>query len=259
MGKPGDAGMNLKDHRSTRVRNGEITEIDDTIVIEDRFQILFNNRPVTDIIASRDQLRELGAGFVITEGLTRCVDKVKLEGDRILVFADTGCNASLSKKELGSSGGMSLQKEPGTVSSDLQITPEDVVSWTREIETEVWRKTGAVHCSVLISEGKCVVKSSDVGRHNTVDKVVGHAILNRIDLSGCVIGCTGRQPAGMVKKYSNAGIPIVISRAASTDKGIATAETAGITLVCFSRGDRFTIYTHPERILGAGFSLSSER
>jgi FdhD protein len=259
MGRSGDAKMNLKDHRSTRVRNGEITEIEDTIVIEDRFRILFNNRPVTDIIASRDQLRELGAGFVITEGLTRCVDKVKLEGDRILVFADTGCNASLSKKELGSSGGMSLRKEPGRVSSDLQITPEDVVSWTREIETEVWRKTGAVHCSVLISEGKCVIKSSDVGRHNTVDKVVGHAILNRIDLSGCVIGCTGRQPAGMVKKYANAGIPIVISRAASTDKGIATAETAGITLVCFSRGDRFTIYTHPARILGAGFSLSSER
>ena len=251
--------MNLKDHRSIRVTIGEVTEIDDTIVIEDRFQILFNNRPVTDIIASRDQLKELGAGFVITEGLTRCVDKVKLEGDRILVFADTGCDASLSKKELGSSGGMSLQKQPGKVSSDMQITPEDVVSWTREIETEVWRKTGAVHCSVLISEGKCVVKSSDVGRHNTVDKVVGHALLNKIDLSGCVIGCTGRQPAGMVKKYANAGIPIVISRAASTDKGIATAGTAGITLVCFSRGDRFTIYTHPERILGAGFSLSSER
>jgi FdhD protein len=212
--------MNLKDHRSIRVRNGEVTEIDDTIVIEDRFQILFNDRLVTDIIASRDQLLELGAGFVITEGLTRCVDKVKLDGDRILVYADTGCDVSRSKKELGSSGGMSILKEPGIVSSALQITPEDVLLWTREIETEVWRKTGAVHCSVLICEGKCVVKSSDVGRHNTVDKVVGYAILNRMDLSGCVIGCTGRQPAGMVKKYANAGIPVVISRAASTDKGM---------------------------------------
>jgi FdhD protein len=251
--------MNLKDHRSIRVRNGEVTEIDDTIVIEDRFLVLFNDRPVTDIVASRDQLCELGAGFVITEGLTRCVDKVKRDGDRILVYADTGCDVSRSKKELGSSGGMSILQEPGTVSSDIQITPEDVVSWTREIETEAWRKTGAVHCSVLFCEGKCVVKSSDVGRHNTVDKVVGYAILNRIDLSRCVIGCTGRQPAGMVKKYANAGIPVVISRAASTDKGIATAEAAGITLVCFSRGDRFTIYTHPERILGARFSPSWKR
>ena len=248
--------MNLKTHHSIRVRNGEVTEIDDTIVIEDRFQILFNDRPVTDIVASRDQLSELGAGFVITEGITRCVDKVKLEGDHILVYADTGCDVSRSKKELGSSGGMSFLKEPGVVSSDIQITTEDVISWTREIETEVWRKTGAVHCSVLLCEGRCIVKSSDVGRHNTVDKVVGHAILNRIDLSKCVIGCTGRQPAGMVKKYANAGIPIVISRAASTDKGIATAEAAGITLVCFSRGDRFTIYTHPERISDAGISLS---
>jgi FdhD protein len=244
--------MNLDHHLGIQVRNGEIAEITDAIVIEDRFRILFNDCPVTDMIASRDQLPELGAGFVITEGLTRCVDKVKIDGDRILVYADRGCDVARSKKEVGSSGGTSLHAVPGKVSSDLRITPEDVFSCTRGIETEVWRKTGAVHCSVLFSEGKCVVKSSDVGRHNTVDKVVGHAILNGIDLSRCVIGCTGRQPAGMIKKDANAGIPIVISRAASTDKGIAAADAAGITLICFSRGDRFTIYTHPERILGAG-------
>jgi FdhD protein len=243
--------MDLDHHHGIQVRNGELSEINDTIVIEDRFRILFNDCLVTDMIASRDQLRELGAGFVITEGLARCVDKVKLDGDRILVYADRGCDVSRSKKVIGSSGGTSILQEQGKVSSDIRITPEDVFSCTREIETEVWRKTGAVHCSVLFSEGKCVVKSSDVGRHNTVDKVVGHAILNGLDLSRCVIGCTGRQPAGMVKKDANAGIPVVISRAASTDKGIAAADAAGITLVCFSRGDRFTIYTHPERILGA--------
>jgi len=230
--------MILKDHRSIRIRNGEVTEIDDIIVVEDQFQILFNDLPVTDIVASRDQLPELGAGFVITEGLTRCVDKVKLEGNRILVYADTGCDVSRSKKELGSSGGMSIQKEPRTVSSGIKITPEDVILWTREIETEVWRKTGAVHCSVLFYEGKCLVKSSDIGRHNTVDKVVGHAILNRIDLSGCVIGCTGRQPAGMVKKYANAGIPVVISRAASTDKRVSGSRVASGARSCSRRSRR---------------------
>jgi len=243
--------MNLDHHYGIQVRKGELSEINDTIVIEDRFRILFNDCLVTDMIASRDQLRELGAGFVITEGLARCVDKVKIDGDRILVYSDRGCDVSLSKKEVGSSGGTSILLEQGKVTSDLRIAPEDVFSCTRGIETEVWRRTGAVHCSVLFSEGKCVVKSSDVGRHNTVDKVVGHAILNGIDLSRCMIGCTGRQPAGMIKKDANAGIPVVISRAASTDKGIAAADAAGITLVCFSRGDRFTIYTHPERILGA--------
>ena len=242
--------MPLHHHRGIQFRNGVPEGIDDAVVIEDRFRIFFNDYPIADMIASRDQLKELGAGFVITEGITRCVDKVSLDGDCILVYSDTGCDVPRPKKVVGSSGGVSILKEPMTVSSDLRITPEDVFSITREIETEEWRKTGAVHCSVLFSGSTCVVKSSDVGRHNTVDKVVGHAILHEIDLSRCVIGCTGRQPAGMVKKNANAGIPVVISRAATTDKGIATADASGITLICFSRGDRFTIYTHPERIAG---------
>ena len=45
-------------------------------MIEDRFRIFFNDYPITDMVASRDQLKESGAGFAITEGITRCVDKV---------------------------------------------------------------------------------------------------------------------------------------------------------------------------------------
>ena len=94
----------------------------------------------------------------------------------------------------------------------------------------------------------------DVGRHNTVDKVIGFAVLNGIDLSRCIIGCSGRQPAGMVSKAANAGIPIILSKAATTDQGILTADQTGVTLVCFARGNRFTVYTHPYRISG----ISSE-
>ncbi|MFA5332835.1 MAG: formate dehydrogenase accessory sulfurtransferase FdhD [Methanoregula sp.] len=240
----------LSHHHGIQVIVGKPQEIEDAVVVEDRFHLLLNDRPVTDMIASRDQLRELGAGFVVSEGLVRNVSKVTVEGDSIFVCSDSDFRADALPNEIGSSGGMSFSRIPTLIVSDIQITPEDVVAITREIETEMWRKTGGVHCSVLFSNGTCVVRSSDVGRHNTVDKVIGHAILNGIDLSRCVIGCTGRQPAGMVRKSAHAGIPVVISRAASTDKGIATAESAGITLVCFSRGDRFTVYTHPERIAG---------
>jgi FdhD protein len=237
-------------HRSIQVIAGVARDTDDAVVIEDRFELLLNDHPVTDIVASRDQLRELGAGYVISEGLVRCVDKVILDGDRILVYSDTGCDLKWTKRETGSSGGTSFLSPVATMVSNIRITPEDVIAITREIETELWRKTGGVHCSVLFCDGLLLVKSSDVGRHNTVDKLVGYASLNGIDLTRCVIGCTGRQPAGMVRKYAHAGVPIVISRAASTDKGLATADAAGITLIGFSRGDRFTIYTHPERVVG---------
>lgn len=235
-------------HHAIQVRCGEIHEIDDPIVVEDRFQILFNDHFVTEMIASRHQLMELGAGFVISEGLSKFVDKVIIDGDRILVYSDVGCEMNMGKRAVGSSGGLEFFKKPAKVVSDITLSCKEIITITGEIETELWRKTGGVHCSVLYHKGSCIAKSSDVGRHNTVDKVIGHALLNGIDLSHCIIGCTGRQPAGMVRKNAHAGIPIIISRAASTDKGIAAAEAAGITLVCFSRGERFTVYTHPERI-----------
>jgi len=43
-------------------------------------------------------------------------------------------------------------------------------------------------------------------------------------------------------------VPIVISRAATTDRGIAAAREFGITLICFSRQERFTVYTNPSRV-----------
>jgi FdhD protein len=242
----------ISTHRSIRFTAGRPEETDDAVVVEDRFELLLNDRPVTELVASRDQLRELGAGYVISEGLVQCVDKVSLDGDRILVYSDTGCDLRWMKREVGSSGGTSYLSALPRVVSGIRLRPEEVTAVTGEIETELWRKTGGVHCSVLFRDGQLLAKSSDVGRHNTVDKLVGHAVLGGIDLSACVIGCTGRQPAGMVSKSARAGIPVVISRAASTDKGIATAEAANITLIGFSRGDRFTCYTHPERVAGAG-------
>jgi FdhD protein len=236
-------------HHSIQVVAGEAREMDDAVVVEDRFEILLNDRPVTEMVASCDQLRELGAGYAVSEGLVRCVDKVALEGNRILVYSDTGCDLKWVKRETGSSGGLSFITTPPKNVSDIRITPNDVIAITREIETDLWKKTGGVHCSVLFRDMELLAKSSDVGRHNTVDKLVGYAVLNGIELSRCVIGCTGRQPAGMVRKSAHAGIPVIISRAASTDKGIAVAESAGITLIGFSRGDRFTIYTHPERVV----------
>jgi FdhD protein len=204
-------------------------------------------------VASNDMLRELGAGFVICEGLSDAVEAVTVDGTDIWIEADTRKNVSL---EMRTGGGHGIhQNEPGLVTSSLRIPPEEVYAATAEIMSETWQKTGGVHCSVLLTEGTVVAKSCDIGRHNTVDKVVGAAELQRTDRSRCYIGCTGRQPSGMVGKVANAGIPVLISRAAPTNKGIALAERTGITLINFSRERRFTIFAHPERISGINEKL----
>lgn len=231
-----------------RVEDGIPQRITDEVIREDRFSLYLNNVHLTDQVASNDMVRELGAGFVICEGLCETVESVEVNGTEIYVAGETRQEITL---ETRSGGGHGIhQRTPRRVTSALSIPAEEVYAATAEIMSDTWQKTGGVHCSVLMTDGVLVAKSCDIGRHNTVDKVVGAAELGHTDRSLCYIGCTGRQPAGMVGKVANAGIPILISRAAPTNKGIDLAEKAGITLINFSRNRRFTIFAHPERIAG---------
>jgi FdhD protein len=239
--------MDLYKCRCIQVRGGEAHEIVDEVCAERRYRLLVNGMQVAEMVASAEQLEELGAGFVVAEGLADHVDRVEVQEGEVRVTAGL---RPRGEEVVGSSGGTSFLHPLPHVTSDLQVGIDEVYQMTAAIESDDWRRTGGLHCSVLFCDGTLVAKACDVGRHNTVDKVIGRAVLDGLDRSRCVIGCTGRQPVGMVAKAAHAGIPVVISRAASTDRGIKAAEEAGITLICFSRGNRFTIYTHPERVAG---------
>lgn len=233
-----------------QVRGGNAVPIEDTIVKEERFSLVLNGRHFTDLVASADQIRELGAGFVVCQGLAEGVEEVTVRGREIRVNAPV---KDVTGTEIETTGAVGVVRNPpARVRSGLSITAAEVYGITRAIETDLWRETGGVHCSVLYHDGQIVARSSDVGRHNTVDKVIGYAVLHGIPPGESVLGCTGRQPRDMVIKYAHAGLPLVISRAATTDRGIAAAAEYGITLVCFSRQERFTVYTHLDRIRDLG-------
>jgi len=91
--------------------------------------------------------------------------------------------------------------------------------------------------------------SEDIGRHNALDKVIGKATLEGVEFTRTLLASTGRLTSEMVIKAASAGIPVIVSMAAPTDKGIKIAEITGLTLIGFARGRRFNIYTNPERIV----------
>lgn len=222
----------------------------DAVCIEEVVHIHLNDRLLTKLVASPMQYKELGAGFVVSEGLAEKIDDVKVDGNDILVYAQQTAVSDdyITESSGGSSSGMIRQ----AIDSEITIDRAGVFTVINEIVSELWEKTGGAHCSVLFSHGGFITKSSDVGRHNTVDKVIGFALLGGIDLSSCVLGCTGRQPAGMVSKSINAGIPIVITKAATTREGITLANKAGLTLICRVKNSTFCVYTHPQRVIGIG-------
>lgn len=229
---------------------------EDPVCVEHTYQLLFNHQPVARMVASPRHLRELGAGFVISEGLAREVRTVEVTGSTIAVEG-VAAEGEGRQQVTESSGGTSFS--PARRAATLvdtgaapypMISSGEIFQVIAEIVSELWQKTGGAHCSVLYFQGAIVARSSDVGRHNTVDKVIGHAILNGIDPGQCVLGCTGRQPAGMVRKAANAGIPMIVSKAATTAEGIALAQAAGITLICRVKDASFSVYSHRWRVTG---------
>ena len=237
----------IKTVHGVRYKNGSVETIEDQVIIEDTFHLYLNGRKYQSLVASRDSLEELGAGFFIAAGLAQNILQVRVEGDSIFVTAEEVCEKETA---LESAGGIDTGVPDRKVVSGLSVTPEEIFVIRESLNSDVWDKTGGLHCTALYHNGAVAGLFSDIGRHNTVDKAVGFMVLHHLNPAECIIGCTGRQPRGMVSKAVNSGIPVVISRAAATTAGIETAEAAGVTLVCFTRDRRFTVYTHPERIAG---------
>lgn len=239
--------MDVSKHLAVRFMEGEFREVEEDVCVEEIFSLYLNDKFIASLIISPGQLREFGAGYVVCEGIAKNVKDVLVSDGRIYVYADA---LNEFNPELRSSGCVGTKvMEIKKVNSDITINTEDVSVFVCALESELWKKTGGVHSSALFLNKKLIFCASDVGRHSTVDKVVGYAVLNNVDLSKCVIACTGRQPKGMIFKAANAGIPVIVSKAAPTDKGILAAKEAGITLVCFARNDKFNVYSHAERII----------
>jgi FdhD protein len=116
----------------------------------------------------------------------------------------------------------------------------------------VFDGTGGLHAAALFSrDGEVAASAEDVGRHNAVDKIVGTMFdWDRLPLDDFVLAVSGRASFELVQKACLAGIPMLVAVSAPSSLAIDLADACGITLVGFARGERFNIYTHPERIAG---------
>jgi FdhD protein len=114
----------------------------------------------------------------------------------------------------------------------------------------VFDETGGLHgAAAFTADGTLLAAYEDVGRHNAVDKVIGHGVLARtLPWRDAVLQVSGRAGFEIVLKAWIAAIPIVSSVSAPSDLALRLAEEAGMTLLGFARDGRFTVYAGRERI-----------
>jgi FdhD protein len=142
------------------------------------------------------------------------------------------------------------------------VAPDAVFRLMEELtkKADAYRSHGGIHSAAVGEpDGTLLLWAEDLGRHNTLDRIAGEALFRGIDLAGKLLVTSGRVSTEMAAKAARLGIALIASRTSATDQAARLCEEAGIGLVGYVRGGKFTVYAHPSTPSAPGTSGVSRR
>ncbi len=240
-----------------------IFEAEDEVAVEYDLVIYVNGHYFVTLLCTPINLEDLVAGYLYSEGvILRGKELLALKIDEEKRRAD----AEISREDIFKYSGDRLLGEMTVTTAcgkgrkviypvvregaDSKITSVDIhVEKISDLfrkfnkSSELFARTGGVHSCALCSQSEILIFRDDIGRHNALDKILGKAMLQGLDVSDKMVLTTGRMTSEIVEKVALRGIPVLISRSAPTDTAIEKAKKAGIKLIGFLRGNRMNIYT----------------
>ncbi len=254
---------------TTRVRDGKGRALPQTVAAEMPVAISYNGRPHVVMMATPADLEDFAVGFSLAEGIVDAADEIEdiavaeaERGMRISISIPPAWAARIGNQQRNLSGrtgcGLCGVTSIEQALRDLPRLPEGPVFEAHAIaaalaalpaEQRINRETGAVHAAAFADHaGELKAVREDVGRHNALDKLVGAVARADLVPSEGFVLVTSRCSMEMVQKAATAGFPMLVAISAPTSLAIELAESCGLTLVAFARGDHFNVYAHGERL-----------
>lgn len=231
-------------------------EIEDLVAVEKRLKVKINGKDFITFYCTPIMIKELITGFFLTEGIfTEMPPEMSIVyGNELLVdiISEEAISVDYITPARRVAGTTFERKtEVRRIEDDFSLDSRTIWDVFNEFQqrSESFSLTGCFHIAALSDGVKILAFAEDIGRHNAVDKVTGYSILNNIPFNEKLMLVSCRLSSEIISKCSRCGIPIIASRAAPTTLAIEIAESSGITLIGFIRGDRMNIYTNPQRIL----------
>lgn len=215
---------------------------------------------------------ELAAGFLFTEGIIQSIKQlsaataIAVYENKVLISLHENASPHLQQSDRNfyttSSCGVCGKSSIDAIRtvSLFQQQPDDIriassiitgLSDTLQKQQALFNSTGGLHASALFDlTGNFITLREDVGRHNALDKLIGHNFLqNNLPLYNHILLLSGRASFELIQKAVMAGIKVVAAIGAPSSLAFQLAKENGITLIGFLRGNRFNIYAGRERII----------
>lgn len=244
--------------------SGRWQTLQSEIIVEQSVTLTINGEEWLTMMCTPQDQDALAVGFLYNEGLIQSMDEVASvrtcpTGDIVDVWLNHVAEKPKQwRRTSGCTGGMtgvdSTPEAPlestALLEDDFRLTPDQITQLIVKLfeSQELYRRSGGVHTSALSDGEQILASAEDIGRHNTLDKLAGFCLLEPIPGCGWVILTTGRISSEMLQKSARLGAKIVISRTSPSSLSIQLAEQMGITLIGYTRRNRFNVYAHPYRL-----------
>jgi len=250
-----------------RLKGSHTKVVEDSLIEESRLDIILNGEKLVSVVSTPLELEALTVGYLVSEHIIASMDNIDsmaLSEDsmQMVVSARNVDHKSIERLTTeavmisGCGKGHTANIDPNlidkAVNSSNYTLPASTITKAMEgflDHCKLYFETGAVHTAQLIFEDDTYLVAEDIAQHNTIDKVMGKAVMEGRDVSRALLLLSGRLSSEMVAKSVMHGVPIVASRTAATCTGVKIARKFGLTLAGFVRGDKMNLYALPERIL----------